>query len=72
MKTIEERIDDIMTADGISLKSFEIKNDLNRIFWDRRNDNKLMPEIRAAVSDDAMLAWIPEPSPSDKTICTSS
>ena len=47
MKTIEERIDDIMTADGISLKSFEIKNDLNRIFWDRRNDNKLMPEIRA-------------------------
>ena len=47
MKNIEERIDDIMTSDGISLKSFEIKNDLNRIFWDRRNDNKLMPEIRA-------------------------
>ena len=47
MKNMEERIDDIMTADGISLKSFEIKNDLNRIFWDRRNDNKLIPEIRA-------------------------
>lgn len=44
MSPIEERIDDIMASDGLSLKSFIIHDDLNRDIWDE--DDGLKPDIR--------------------------
>ena len=50
MRGIEERVDDIIARDGsLSLKSFEIKQDLDRAFWDKRANNRLFPEIRIAL-----------------------
>lgn len=50
MKPIDERIDDIIAADGsLSLKSFEIQKDLNREFWNKQANNRIFPEIRIAL-----------------------
>ena len=47
MRSIEERVDDIIAKDGsLSLKSFEIQKDLNRDFWDKSAHDHLFTDIR--------------------------